>query len=232
MMRKMLSLGGLGLLIASCAPSARAATRDFPVPAFDRIVNTTPLDVHVSTGKAPGVHATAPQSVLDRLVIGVSSGELSIAQRRGAWPNWDVHGRMVIDVTVPGLQAARVKGPGDMVIDRVNAPRFVAAVDGPGGLAIGALRARSVEATVNGPGDLKVAGTAESGTLSVHGPGGFHGEALTLRDATVVASGPGDIAATVTGTARGSLSGPGNVTIHGGARCDITKSGPGDVSCH
>lgn len=221
------------LLAAAAAVPASAATRDFRVAGFDRVTTSVPFDVHVRTGTAAGVRASAPQEVLDRLQVQVRGGELVISLRRGSWfSGWNrPAGRSVIEVGAPMIQGATLNGPGDLTVDRVRTPRFTATLSGPGNLSIGSVDARQVNATLNGPGDLTLAGRTETADLVLHGPGDIRAAGLTAREATVTLSGPGDLTTTVTGHVAGTLSGPGDITIAGGARCDIAKRGPGEVHC-
>ena len=220
-----IALGMLGSATAS------AATRTFPVSAFDRIQSNTPFDVRVHTGTAPSVRASGPRDALDQLRVEVADGQLRIGARSRGWFSWNRPGKVLIDVTAPMLTAAMLNGPGDLTIDRIRTRSFSATINGPGDLAVGALEAEQADLTLNGPGDLTVAGRAGSARLSLHGPGDIRAAALTARDAIVTLSGPGDLALTATGTVQGTASGPGDVTITGGARCMIRKSGPGDVHC-
>lgn len=218
---------------AGCGMTANAATRTFPVGGFDRISTAVPFDVHVHTGAAPAVRAEGPQEALDRLRVTVRGGELAIEAEPGHWMSgWSWRRqRMVIDVSVPMVRAASLRGPGDLTVDRVRTSRFEATLSGPGDLGIGAIEADRLNVVLNGPGDVTMAGRVGTASLVLRGPGDIHGAGLTARDATVLLSGPGDIVATATGTVEGTLSGPGDITIRGGARCRITKHGPGDVHC-
>ena len=220
--------------LALAASPAIAASRDYRVPGFDRVSTSVPFDVRVRTGAAPSVHATAPQDILDRLQVEVRGGELviSMRERSGWFSGWNWRGgKGVIEVGVPMLQAARLRGPGDLTVDRVRGPRFEATLSGPGNLSVGTLDTRQLDATLNGPGNISLAGRAETANLVLRGPGDIRAAGLTSREATVSLSGPGNLAATVTGLARGTLTGPGDITIRGGARCDISRRGPGEVHC-
>jgi hypothetical protein len=210
-----LSAAAIGVLTMALlgAAGAQAAARNFPASRFDRIQSNVPFDVRVHTGAAPSVRAQGPQQALDRLVVEVANGEL------------------VIDVTVPMLNAAMLNGPGDMTIDRVQARSFAGTLHGPGNLTVGALDTGDVTLALDGPGDITMTGRAATAHITLRGPGDVRAGGLTVRDATVSLTGPGDITLNATGSVNGSLSGPGDITIRGGARCSISKHGPGDVTC-
>src|SRR3954465_12068359 len=91
------------LAATACAPSL-AATRTFPVGAFDRVANSAPVDVRVHVGPAPSARANGPQQVLDRLVVEIRGGELIVRTLPGSWfSGWRNAGRTFVDVTVPAL---------------------------------------------------------------------------------------------------------------------------------
>lgn len=222
----------LPLALAACAP-ASAATRSFPVGKFDRVRSSVPFGVRVHTGVAPSVNARGPQEALDRLRIEVRGGELVIGTTPGSWfSGWHLgHGKTIIEVGMPTIDAAALSGPGDLAIDRVQGHSFAASLSGPGDLGIGLIEVGHVDLDLSGPGDVTVAGRAASARMTLSGPGDIHAGKLTLRDAAITVSGPGDLTASATGHADITLSGPGDVTVTGGARCAVTKHGPGDVIC-
>lgn len=216
--------------LVACAPSS-AATRSFAIGGFDRVRSSVPYDVQVRTGGQPGVRATGPQDVLDRLDIRVDGGELVIGSRPGSWFASSHGARTVIEVSAPAVAGATLSGPGDMTIDRVRARTFTARLSGPGNLSVGALEAGHADLQLSGPGDMTLAGRAETVRIALSGPGDVRAGKLSVRDADLQLSGPGEIAIAASGAATGRLSGPGDITVTGGARCDIAKSGPGDVTC-
>jgi hypothetical protein len=230
MRRLMLSV----LLAATAAAPVLAAERSFPTGQFDRVSNTTPFDVYVHTGKAPGAHAVGSADALDKLLIENRGGELRIGTKPGRWFSgwhWGRGQNARIDVTVPMIIAANLSGPGNLNVDAVRTRAFTTNLSGPGDIAIGLVEAGDLDVHLSGPGDITLAGHAGTARLSLSGPGNIHAAKLALSDATVSVSGPGDVDATVARTADVRLSGPGDVRIRGGAHCAIHKSGPGDVTC-
>jgi hypothetical protein len=232
-MSRLLSLTAAIALIG--AGAAQAAERDFPTGGeVHAVSNSTPFDVYVHTGKAPGVHASGSQEALDRLEIDNRGGELRIGSKSGGWMSgwhWGKGQRARIDVTVAMIGEVSLSGPGNITVDQVRTRDFGVHLSGPGSVNVGSVEASGVTLSLSGPGDIRITGRADRAVMRLSGPGSIHAEGLNLGDATVNLSGPGDIDATVTRTADVSLSGPGDVKIRGGARCAIRKSGPGDVTC-
>jgi hypothetical protein len=217
------------------AGAAQAAERNFPTGGdFHAVSNSTPFDVYVHTGKAPGVHASGNQEALDRLQIENRGGELHIGSKSGGWfSGWHWNGgqRARIDVTVAMIGEVSLAGPGNITVDVVRTRDFGVHLSGPGNVNVGSVEASGITLNLSGPGDIRVAGHADRAVMHLSGPGNIHADSLNLGEAAVTLSGPGDIDATVTRTADVRLSGPGDVRIRGGARCSIQKSGPGGVTC-
>ncbi|WP_162875543.1 head GIN domain-containing protein [Sphingomonas crusticola] len=223
------------LIAASAAAPALAGERSFPTGGnFDRVSNSTPFDVYVHTGKAPGIHAVGTDQALDRLRIENRGGQLRIGTKSGSWFsgwNWGQSGRLRIDVTVPMVSEVSLAGPGNMIVDVVRTRDFGAHVSGPGTVKVAAVEAGGVTLSMSGPGDISIAGHAGRAVMNVSGPGNIRAANLSLAEASVTVSGPGDVDANVTRTADVSVSGPGDVRIRGGARCSTHKSGPGSINC-
>lgn len=217
------------------AGSASAAERSFPTGGnFQAVSNSTPFDVYVHTGKAPGIHASGTDQALDRLQIENHGGELHIGTKPGSWFSgwhWGRGDRVRIDVTVPMIGQVSLSGPGNITVDAIRTRDFGIHLSGPGDVNVGSVEASGITLTLSGPGDIRVAGRAQRAVMHLSGPGNIHAGSLSLGDADMTLSGPGDIDATVTGAADVRLSGPGDIRIHGGARCNVHKSGPGDVHC-
>lgn len=217
------------------AAPAFAADRDFPTGGkFDRVSNSTPFDVYVHTGKAPGIHASGPDEALDRLQIENRGGNLHVGTTPGGWFSnwhWGKGQKLRVDVTMPMVSEVNLSGPGNLTVDTVRSRDFGAHLSGPGDINVGSVEAAGVTVTLSGPGDITIAGHADRAVLSLTGPGDIRASRLTVADASVTLSGPGDISANVTRNADVRLSGPGDVTLTGGAHCSIHKRGPGDVHC-
>jgi len=217
------------------AGAAQAAERNFPTGGdFHAVSNSTPFDVFVHTGKAPGIHASGTDEALDRLQIENRGGELHIGTKSGNWFSgwhWGGGTRLRIDVTVPMVGEVSLSGPGNINVDTVRTRDFGAHLSGPGNINVDSVDSAGVTLRVSGPGNIHIAGRAARSVMNVSGPGEIRAAKLTLAEADISVSGPGDVDATVTRTADVRVSGPGDVRIQGGARCSVHKSGPGDVHC-
>lgn len=233
-MSRLIPLAAAAVALAGAFP-ASAAERSFPTGgAIQAVANSTPFDVYVHTGKAPGIHASGSDEVLDRLEIENRDGELRIGTKSGSWFSgwhWGRGQHARIDISVPMIGQVSLAGPGNINVDTIRTRDFGVHLSGPGNVNVGSVEASGVTLSLSGPGDIRVAGRADRAVMHLSGPGNIHAGSLNLGEAEVTLSGPGDIDATVTRTADVRLSGPGDVRIGGGARCSVHKSGPGDVRC-
>ena len=212
------------------ADSGARTSRNFQVGAFDKINLVGSPDVVVAVGGQPSVRAEGDAADLERLEIVVVDNELRISMRPGT--SWGSHHGITVHVTVPSLQAAAIRGSGDINIDQVQGQAFAATVDGSGDLDVRQLRvAGSASFNITGSGGIRAAGAAPRANASLNGSGDLSLAGFEIGDATVSLVGSGDVALRATGTAAVQLTGSGGVTVAGGARCTIAKTGSGDVSC-
>lgn len=213
------------------ADAGARTSRSFQVGTFDRINLAGSPDVVVAVGGQPSVRAEGEAADLERLEIAVVEGELRISMRPGS-SSWGSHRGITVHVAVPSLQAAAIRGSGDINIDQVQGPTFAATVDGSGDLDVRQLRvAGDASFNITGSGGIRAGGGAQRTNASLNGSGDLSLAGFETRDATISLVGSGDVALRATGTAAVQLTGSGGVTIAGGARCTIAKSGSGDVNC-
>jgi len=237
-MRKILATGAI-LILAACSAGAQPnqsqasgqrGQRNFEVGAFHGVQLAGIHDVVVTVGGAPSVRAEGDTAALEGLEIRVEDGVLRVGTRRGwSWRGPD--GDLTIYVTAPSIDVAAVAGTGDMRIDRVEARSFTGSVGGTGSLKIAALRAGSANFSIAGTGDIEAAGTADRADISLTGTGDAELGALQVRRAQVRLVGPGGVELHASEAVDGSILGPGDLTVRGGARCAVTKMGPGSINC-
>ncbi|MGI8611517.1 MAG: GIN domain-containing protein, partial [Sphingomicrobium sp.] len=89
-----------------------ATTRNYQVAAFDRLEVAGPYDVTVATGSAPSVRASGGERAIERMVVEVKGGTLSIHTKKRSGINFgSSNGHKVkLVVTVPTLAAAEIAG--------------------------------------------------------------------------------------------------------------------------
>ena len=238
-MRKTVFLiASAALMLGACHYSAAADTgpaihRGYQVASFTGLEVAGPYEVNVHTGPAPSVQASGSEKALDQMTVEVKDGTLQIGSVRhgGFHWGWSHHGQVVLDVTVPALEAASIAGSGEINVDRVNGARFKGDVAGSGDLKLAAVDAGDVELSIAGSGGVHAAGKAKNVKYDIAGSGDIDASGLAAETAAISIAGSGGVKGHATGTANVSIMGSGDVEMTGGAKCSISKAGSGDVRC-
>lgn len=209
--------------------------RSYQVSDFHEIEVAGPYDVTVRTGGRPGVSASGPEKLIELVVVEVKGDKLLIHSKRNRhWfgTSWSTNGKATFTVTVPKLSGATIAGSGDLNIDKVSGEQFEGMIAGSGALALGAVDVGALKLAIAGSGDAKAAsGKAQSAEYEIAGSGGVDARAVPVRDVKVSIAGSGAVHANANATARVEIMGAGDVTVTGGAKCDIHKAGSGNVNC-
>lgn len=213
------------------AAGSSTATKDYNVGDFKEIESAGSYDVTVKTGSAPSVRAEGPADMLAKLRIEVKGDTLRISPDKSRNFHWGRSGNIRIAITVPELRAASIAGSGNIAVDKISGDSFKGNIAGSGELDLPSVNVKQAEFNIAGSGSAKVAGKAESAEYTIAGSGDLDGANLETKDATVNVAGSGDIRAKATGTVSGAVMGSGNVTITGGAKCDVKKMGSGSINC-
>lgn len=208
------------------------ASRNYDVGDFSKIELAGPYEVRVKTGAKPGVTASGPRNVLDRLVVEVKGGELQIHPREGHFSFRDSpSSKVVIEVSAGALEGAAIAGSGDLSIDKVTGGDFKANIGGSGSLDLGTVEVAKLEVDIGGSGDVRASGKASSARYNVAGSGDIALGQVETKDLDVSIAGSGSVAARSTGKAKVTVLGSGGVDVSGGAKCETHKLGSGDIRC-
>jgi len=226
-------------LVAGCGSAhsedgGPTVQRDFSVGSFDRIELAGAYDVTVKTGSAPSVHATGNEKAMERLVVEVRNGILTIHPKKRNGLNWGMSdsGKVALQVTVPSLRGAELAGSGDLRIDSVAGDQFAGGIAGSGNLTVDRLEVGQLKIDIAGSGSAKAAnGRAKTAEYEIAGSGGIDAAGIATETASVSIAGSGDVTAHASNTADVNIMGSGNVEVKGGAKCNVSKAGSGDVRC-
>jgi hypothetical protein len=225
-------------LVAGCGSAhsddgGPTVQRNYEVGNFDRIELAGAYDVTVKTGSAPSVHASGDEKAMERLVVEVRNGILTIHPKKRNGFSWSSGGgKVALQVTVPSLRGAELAGSGDLRIDSVASEQFVGGIAGSGNLTVDKLEVGDLKIDIAGSGSAKASnGRAKKAEYDIAGSGGIDAAGIATETATVSIAGSGDVMANASSTADVSIMGSGNVEVKGGAKCSISKAGSGDVRC-
>ena len=211
-----------------------ATTRNYSVGAFDRLEVAGPYDVTVATGNAPSVRASGGERAIEKMVVEVKGGTLSIhpKKRSGFSFGWSKSHPVKLTVTVPSLAAAEIAGSGDLSVDKVAGDSFEAGVAGSGNLRLGETNVKRLKAGIAGSGEINAGrGRATVAEYEIAGSGDIDGAAIIAETASVSIAGSGNVTAHATSTASVDIAGSGDVRVTGGAKCSVSKAGSGNVDC-
>ena len=225
---------GLGA-ISSCMGAAaqdggEITSRVEQVAAFERLQVGGAYDVEVTTGGKPSIALEGPENMLDAMVIEQDGDLLKIHQKSGKW-NWRGDDEVTIRVSVPMLKEIGASGASEIRVDRIETDAFTAKLSGAGEVDLDDVVTDQLVMALSGAGELSASGRTRLLKVGMSGAGDFDGSDLQAEIADLRASGAGSIRAHVTGKATGGVSGAGDVTVTGGADCDIKTSGAADVNC-
>lgn len=185
--------------------SGNVQTEERTISDFTSVSLSGSPDLYIEVGGAPSLSIKAEDNLLalirtevkgDTLVI---DSEKSYSSRKG----------IVIRVTVPDLESARLIGSGDIDIKGLQGDHF--------------------EASVQGSGDVRVEGTVRALSATVQGSGDMHLYDLNALDADVRVVGSGDIRVQVTGNLEASIQGSGDIRYRGNPQVKSSVQGSGDI---
>lgn len=212
---------------------AHAADRNIGITSFDRIIVEGPYAVTVKTGRAVSARATGDLRGLDALSLTVDGQTLRIRSSGQAWGGFSdaKAGPIRIALTTPGLTTARVSGSGSLGIDRMRGAKVSVGVEGAGSVIVDRINADRADLVMAGTGVLRVAGTAKAATATFRGSGTVDAAAFSANDLELNSQGGAAVTIAASNSAKGNVSGTGDVTILGGPACAIASQGSGNLLC-
>jgi hypothetical protein len=228
-------LASLGLSVASLGcevvhGNGVVREEERVVPPFSRAKIQANIITEAIPAGEPAVRLSADENLLGHLSVRVVDGELVIAvddENMVLEPSQP----MTAIVSSAELRTLQVSGGAEGHIEGFSGDAFTLIADGPGDLRADNLDVDVLRIEIGGDGALNASGIANRVELKHSGAGEASTEAVTARDVVVDLSGGGDNEVTATETVRGSLSGAGDLTVHGDPELiDVNDSGDGAVS--
>ena len=207
------ALGGLSVLLPALAAGpalAETAVREIPVAGFTQVHLEGAMDITIRQGARFSVVASGSPAALDRVQAKVDGGVLALDQESTFFGN---HGKVTVAITMPALQAVKVKGSGDVTLSAMKLGR--------------------VSLAVSGAGDIIASGTCDELEASVSGAGDIVAKNLKCRAVSARVSGAGDIAVHARQSVHASVRGVGDIDIYGDPKERESQSrGVGDITYH
>lgn len=231
-------LAVLAVTAATAAAAQGMVSRSYNVGSFNGIEVGGPYDVEVRTGLRTSISGTGTERLMQRTIVELKNGNLSIhPQRDDRWFSddsyrWGRNEKARFVVTVPQLKGAAIGGSGNISVDRVRGDQFTGRIGGSGNLRLGSVEVQSLDIGIGGSGSVRaLGGRARHATYNIGGSGDIDAAAVSLQSARISIAGSGDVAARASSSADVRIVGSGGVTVLGGARCNVSKMGSGRVRC-
>jgi hypothetical protein len=201
--------------------------QDIEVPSFTSIAVQGNFDVRLELGPEQRVEVEAPGDLISLLKTDVNEGRWTI--RTEECFNSKVP--FVVRITAPELKAVDLQGSGTVEgRTRSGSGTLELTLQGSGDMDLAA-EAGSIKAIVQGSGDIALAGSCTDLEATVQGSGDIVGKDLVSGNARVTTMGSGNISVNCTGTLVARTMGSGDITYHGvPGSLDQEISGSGSIS--
>lgn len=205
-----------------------------------------PVDLNVRYGPQPALVVRGEQRLLQNIETVASGDTLRISTRglllRHRQP-------LEVEVTLPMLDALSVDGSGDTRVNGFSGERIAvslngsgsvqfngryreasASLHGSGDLSLDAGNSDSIEAELVGSGAMNLAGATRRFKLDASGSGTLDAERLRAEEAELRQTGSGNASVTVRDTVSASVSGSGDIDVHGEPKQrSVSRTGSGTV---
>lgn len=219
------------------------------VPAgIEQVQVDGPIDLQLRYGSVASLQVSGEQRMLGNVEVSGDGKVLRIGIRgmvlRHRLP-------LVVELVLPALSAVTIDGSGDSTVNGFSGDDVAVQLNGSGSLRFnGRYRNASVglsgsgdmdvnagaaldrvETRLMGSGRITVIGTARELEANTTGSGHLDAEHLRADDVTLAQTGSGDSAVQAREKVRVSLSGSGDVEVHGNpAERSLSRTGSGSVS--
>jgi len=233
-------LGALGTMGDSCGiqiieGSGIGATVERDVAAFDRVANSTMIDMLVVAGAAPHVKLTCDDNLLDHFCVVVEGGSLRLETADGSPTNLvalQPKTHCLAEVTAAGpVRGLSNTGSAELIADAPLVEQASIAATGSGNVEAKAIAAVELQVSLTGSGDVMLGGTSDVLQLTLTGSGNVQARDLVVQSARVDVTGSGNAALMVEECVDVTITGSGNVCVAGRPEvCGLSTPGSGRVS--
>ena len=193
--------------------SGRSVSVARRIGAFNSLRIDGPIDVVARAGAAPAATVTAEDNIEPAIETVLEGSTLVVRLQKGS--NFHTWRPMKVDLTFTELNAADLRGSGDLKVDGLTAPRVTGSITGSGDLRLERAALGSVEVGVAGSGDVWVTGKADDARFSVAGSGDIHAGDLQARRVVVSISGSGDARVNASESLDARVAGSGDIVYSG-----------------
>jgi hypothetical protein len=196
---------------------------------FNRVRLEGAVDAKLRAANGEAVVVRTDDNIAPLIETTVENGVLVIGLKKNAGYRTK-HGVTVL-VDFKELTGVSIKGSGDLMIDRLQAPQFEAAISGSGDLRVDQMQAGNFVASVAGSGDMTLSGAAQKQVISVAGSGNVQAKKLAGKEVKVSIAGSGDVVVNASASLDVTIAGSGNVSYLGNPpKVSKSVAGSGEVA--
>jgi hypothetical protein len=218
------------------------------VVAFNKIVNSTSIDIVYKKADTSGINIKADENLLEYIVTETDNNTLEIRTRNGS-TCLDFDTKPLITVSAPNLESIFMSGSGTFLADEMSGNSVEIKMSGSGGISVDKVICTDLSVILSGSGNINInnctcvssdiflsgsgnialSGQNESSDLKISGSGEINAENLMLESASIIISGSGDIFTNVEKSLTAIISGSGNIYLKGDPAISKTISGSGRI---
>lgn len=230
----LLALVGLPLAAqaADAKGSGKVASETRTLPEFQAIELSGSMDLKIRQGTPQSVQVEADDNLLPLLETVVegtgADARLSIQWKR--WQNIRTRAKVSVTVVMPKLNAASLKGSGDLQLEAFSTPALKLSISGAGDARIKDLSTEDLVVSLSGSGDVAGQGKAKRLKISIAGSGDVRLAELQSDEVRVNIAGSGDAAVNAQKILDVSIAGSGDVSYVGSPSVKSSVAGSGSVS--
>jgi hypothetical protein len=227
--------------------SGNIVTQTVDVSNFDKVSLEGSGDVYVEQGQTESLTIETDDNILPLLETSVKNGTLVLTTK----PNQNINPskKVIYRLTVKDLTGISLRGSGNFYVDPLKADtmdlllsgsgdinlkdlatgKFSVNLNGSGNINADKLAATTTDSSVRGSGNVKLAGKADSQTISFSGSGNYAAGNLETKSTEVDIAGSADVTVWAMDDLNVKVNGSGSVSYYGKPTVNQTGSGSGKL---
>lgn len=201
-------------------------TKMYEVPSFEGVSLAASYDVSVEYGAKQEVSITAPEHLMDKVVVKVKNNVLILDLKKGKYHNPQIKAKVIL----PKLTHASVAGSGEMRVATFSGQQLRLVVTGSGDLNTAELYVKEqLEIILSGSGSIRTQGNASHSNIKLTGAGNCEASQLTTQTNNTIITGSGSVSIDAQHRIQANLMGSGSLYYQGEPEIEQSSLGSGKV---
>lgn len=225
-----------------------SVTETHRTASFNKLENSTSIDVIYKTADTTGITITADENLIDYILTETFDNTMEIKFHSDN-NHFDFRVKPLITITSPRLEKAiitgsgaflanemtgddvtlKISGSGDISVDKVSCKNISEVVTGSGNINVKDCHSDFSDLFVTGSGSISTRGQCTDNNLKITGSGEIHTENYLFANASVIISGSGNAFTNIEQKLNAIISGSGNIYLKGNPVISKTISGTGRI---